>query len=290
MQAIKRISRDIIKDLLIITVGALIASFGVAVFLKPYGLIPGGISGISIIITELTGLPISLTLIPANILIFILGFKYLGNSTGIRSIIGMITYSFGLDFFIRTFPHKLTEDVILAILYAGVIQGFAYAMIYSSGGSTGGTDILALITNRYFDIPIGKFQLTFNTVLAIVNGLIFKSADKVLLTIFAFFVSSYSLDVALSGIHSTKTILIISDHVEEISSFIIQELRRGVTFIPIIGGYTGKNRTMIMTTVRRAQMPRVKKKIHTLDPEAFMMIFEPSEVWGHGFKIPETKK
>ncbi len=279
-----------IKDLTIIAIGALVASFGVAVFLKPYGLIPGGVSGISLIITELTGLPVSATLIPANIVIFILGFKYLGSSTGTRSILGMLIYSFGLDFFIKTFPNKLTSDVILAILYAGAIQGFAYAMIYSAGGSTGGTDILALIANKYFDIPIGKFQLAFNTALATVNGIIFRSADKMLLTIFAFFVSSYSLDVALTGIHSTKTLLIISDHVEEISTFIMKEMRRGVTFIPIIGGYTGKQRTMLMTTVRKTQVPRVKRMIHNIDPEAFIMIFEPSEVWGHGFRIPETKR
>ncbi len=281
---------QLIKDIVIIVIGALVASFGVAVFLKPYGLIPGGISGISIIITDLTGLPVSLTLIPINIVLFILGFKYLGSSTGLRSIIGMLTYSFGLDFFIRLFPSKITEDVIIAILYAGVIQGFAYAMIYTAGGSTGGTDIIALIINRYFDVPIGKFQLAFNATLATINGLIYRSADKVLLTIFAFFVSSYSLEVALSGIHSTKTLLIISDKVEEISTFIIKEMRRGVTFIPIIGAYTGKERTMIMTTVRKSQVPRAKRRIHTIDADAFMMIFEPSEVWGKGFRIPEKKK
>lgn len=279
-----------IRDIFVVILGALLASLGVALFLKPYGLIPGGISGIGIIIYELTGIPVSATLIPINIILFALGFSYLGRSTGIKSILGMLAYSLGLDIFIKLFPYPITKDVILSILYAGAIQGIAYATIYSAGGSTGGTDILSLIANKYFDIPIGKFQLAFNATLATINGLIFRSADKTLLTLFAFFVTSYSLEVSLTGIHSSKTLFIISNQADQISSFIMQEIRRGVTFIPVVGGYTGQDKTMIMTTVRRNQLPKVKKRIHQIDPQAFIIILEPSEVWGHGFKIPNTKK
>lgn len=277
-------SKSFVLDVILIFIGCIIASLGVNLFLAHAKLLSGGATGVALIFQYLTGVQAGIVVFIINLPLFVLSYIYLSKSFTLYSAIGMVSLSVAL---IITKPLSSLiklDDVLLYCIYGGVLCGAGYGLVFLRNGSTGGTDIITmLIRKKYSNFEIGKLGFTINCLIIIAGAIIF-GIPKALYTLISIFVQGAVLDRVLKGFNARKLMFIITNESQSIIDFVIKDLNRGVTSLPIEGEYTHKKTKMLYCIVTTGEMLALKNKIYAVDPKAFITIVDTSEVRGKGFK------
>ncbi len=281
-----------LKEYSIIVFGNFIITFALVSFIIPNNFINGGISGISIILYHFFHLPVGITFLIMNIILFFLAFKLLGMSFGFKSIFSTVILSLMIDFFTYILPlpvFKNPEHIMLIVFYGGALSGIGLGMVLSQGASTGGTDIIAMIINKYFHLPPGK-GIWISDITITLFSVIVPSIDiyYALYGVLSVFVTGGAIDVVLEGFANTRQILIITENPEEMKNFILHRLGRGVTVFEARGGYTGRKKCVLLTVVRLRELAKFKMVIKEMDPSAFILVSKVGEVYGEGFREINT--
>lgn len=269
------------KDMLGIIVGSAILALGVQAVLVPAHLLTGGVTGLAVILNFLTRVDIVIWYVGINIPIFIAGYRYISRRFIIYSILGVIFQSI----FLELFKHMDfgIDNLLLSTVFGGVLTGIGSGFVLRGKGSSGGTDIIAVIVRRFWGYNFGQTFLVANlSILALF--LLTSSLELALYSVISIYISSRMVDLVESGPYVTRTVFVISKEHEEITHAIIHTLHRGCTYLLGQGAYTGEHRQIIMVTVGKTQLPRLKEIVFQIDPEAFITISETIEVYGHGFR------
>jgi uncharacterized membrane-anchored protein YitT (DUF2179 family) len=270
-----------IKDIIGIIAGTAILSLGIQAVLVPAHILTGGLTGLAVILSFLTRVDISLWYLGLNIPVFIAGYRYISRRFIIYSFLGVAFQSLFLELFKNL--NIGIENLLLSAVFGGVLTGLGIGLVLRSKGSTGGTDIIAVIVRRFWGHNFGQTYLLTN--LAILALFLFTaSLELTLYSVISIYISSQMVDLVEAGPYVTRTVFIISKEYEEITHVIIHTLHRGCTNLAGIGAYTGEELQIIMATVGKTQLPRLKEIVFQIDPEAFMTISETIEVYGRGFR------
>lgn len=298
----RMILRRVIKDYFLITLGALVISLGLLWFLDPYRISAGGVSGVSIIIRNTTGIPLGISMLALNIPLFFIGVKVLGRRFGIRTFYGFTVLSIMVDVIdkviygrlINKEPYLLSDpstvhilkdlDPLLAAIFGGAMIGAGLGLVFRAQGSTGGSDIVAQIAVKYRVLTAGQAFMIFDFLVITAAGIAFGNIGFALIGFVALFVSSKTVDVIVEGLGNTKGLYIISDEWDKIRSRILKEIDRGVTILHGQGGYSGEEKEVIFCVVTRRSIYKVREIVIQEDPKAFMAIADLHEVYGLGFK------
>ncbi|GAB4522752.1 MAG: YitT family protein [Anaerolineales bacterium] len=275
---------DLWRDLSLITVGALLQATALQLFLVPANLASGGVSGLSQIIHHYTGWPIGLMVLIGNLPLFALGWRYLGGPRfAWRTAFAVVLYSFFTDQVVRFLPPQgITPDLTLNALYGGVISGIGFGLVYRGRGTSGGSDILVRILNRWRGISLSQSYFMTDSLIMFLAGISF-SWENALYALVTLYVSGVTAESVSQGSNVVRTALIITRHPEEVTEKILTLLGRGVTLLPARGGYTGEERTVVYCVLSRAEVAQVKAVVSQMDPQAFMVIGQAYEALGEGF-------
>lgn len=270
-----------IIDYLGITVGSFLIALALTVFLVPNKIAAGGVSGLATVIYYITSFPIGITMLVINIPLFFAGVKIMGKSFGVRTIYGIISLSVFTDLLQ---PHmvSLTDDLLLASIYGGVLGGIGLGIVFRSRGTTGGTDMIAALINYFTGITVGEGLLIADGVVVALAG-IFFNLEVALYAAVTIFINSQTIDIVQEGLNFKKGVLIISDSAEEINDMVVNELNRGVTEFDAKGGYTGDKKEVLLCIISRSEVSELKKAVAEIDQDAFVIISNVHEVLGEGF-------
>lgn len=267
--------------ILSIILGTLLVAIATNGILLPSHLLSGGVNGISMLLYLLFNFKVSLLVILINIPIFILGLLFLRKTYLAYSLFGMLMLSFWLE--VTDSIYIPTDNTLTILVVAGLLHGIGTGVIFRADGSTGGTDIIAKIINKYFSINMATVTFYLNA-LIILLSIYFFNIDIAVLTISTMFISSQVVNFVVDGINRKRTLYIITDaaHFEELSSVLLKELHRGVTMIPAIGAYTSATKYILFTTVSVREVSKAKQIVLNIDSKAFMTVTETSQVIGNG--------
>ncbi len=262
--------------------GAVILAVGYNMFMVPNMLAPGGISGLAVVLYYLIKSPVGLTIIILNIPLFIGGYIILGPRVVMQSFLGTLLFSIALEATAPFLP-PATNDLLLAAVYGGIVMGVGSGLVFRYRGSTGGTSLLSLIMAKKWGISPGQAMLWGDLTVLVLAVFIFGS-EAAMYAALSLFVSVKVIDAILEGLGMAKSVIIITCCGEKINEKLISELGRGVTWLEGSGGYTREAREVLLCVVTRQQIARLKTIIHNIDPGAFVIIGNATEVHGEGFK------
>ncbi|HHW03877.1 MAG TPA: YitT family protein [Thermoanaerobacterales bacterium] len=275
--------RQYLMEYLQIAIGSFIGSLGLTMFLVPNKVAAGGVSGLATVLHYLFGLPVGWTMLALNIPLFVAGVIFLGKGFGAKTLVGAFLFSVFTEA-TKNFP-VLTHDLLLSTVYGGLILGAGLGIVFRARGSTGGSDLAAMLINYFIPaISIGQGILFVDFFVIGLDGLAFNW-ELAMYSWIALFVSSKVIDLIQEGINYAKAVYIISDEAESIARKILNEMERGVTFLGAKGAYTGEERNVLMCVVTRLELARLKNVIHELDPGAFVIVHDVHEVLGEGFSF-----
>ena len=276
-----------IRDHILILAGTLIQAVALRLFMVPAQLASGGISGISQLINHFTGWPIGLMVFLGNIPLFLLGWRLLGGRRfAMRTLVAVLAYSIFTEtvLWLPFFPKNgITSDLVLNSLYGAVVSGIGYGLVYRAQGTSGGSDILARILNRWRGIPMTQSYLMTDTLVILAAGFVF-GWQKALYAIIVLYVSGLVVDSTLEGVGTVRTALIVTDKSRQVADHILAGMERGVTILEGTGAYTGESRPVLYCVVTRSEVQQLKTIVHEVDPNAFMVIGMAHEALGEGFQ------
>jgi len=274
---------SIIKDYLIITFGLLIFVVGWLFFLIPAEITGGGISGVAAVIFYATKIPVSISFLAINIVLVLVAIKILGANFGVKTIfsIGVLTAFFAL--FSDVIKEPIVDDTFLSAVLGGMGGGIGLGIVFSRGGSTGGTDIFAMIVNKYRNVSPGRVIMLCDVVIIASSYFIFQSPEKLVYGYVVMWVVSYTVDSFLSGANRSAQMFIVSENYEEIAEFINTKVSRGVTLLDASGWYSKKETKVVMSIVRKKETAAIFRKIKEIDPNAFISMGSVMGVYGEGF-------
>ncbi|WP_300350340.1 YitT family protein [Clostridium sp.] len=279
-----REKKELLIDYAFILLGCLISSLGVNLFLSNARLLSGGATGIALIFQYLMGVNSGIVVLIINIPLFVLSYFKLSKKFTFGSAIGMLGLSLSLMLTSPLSHLVRLDDKLLYCVFGGAICGIGYGIVFSKGGSTGGTDIITMvIRKKYSNFNIGSLSFAINMCIVAVGG-VFFGIETSLYTLISIFVQTVLVDKVIKGIHSKQLLLIITDKEQQIIDYIIKDLHRGVTSLLAEGEYTHDKKKMLYCLVTTRQMIELKNTIHYIDPNAFITIIDVSEVKGKGFK------
>lgn len=267
-----------------IALGCAIFALSMNLFLFPSDLTPGGISGLAQIIHHMVGFPTVGTIsLMINLPLFLVGGRKIGMKFFIGSLLGTVFLSTFIDLFALV-PAPQAEP-LMAALYGGVLCGLGAGVVFSSGGSTGGSDIVVrLLKKKFRDLPLGYITISFDFVVATLTGIVFGDINKALYSLIAIFVTGQVLDAFLYRFDYSKLAIIISRKHDAIAEGISTKIDRGVTFLYGQGYYSGTDTKVVMTAVKKNQLSELTALVVSIDPEAFIIVQEAHQVLGNRFK------
>jgi uncharacterized membrane-anchored protein YitT (DUF2179 family) len=269
-------------DYLGISLGSLVTAVSLVSFQVPNKIAAGGVSGIAVIAHHLFSLPVGIIMLALNIPLFLLSLRELGLGFGLRTLYGTLTLSLFVDVMTPRVP-VLTQDLLLATIYGGVLAGIGLGLCFRFKGSTGGTDLAARLINKYLKISLGQALLGIDFLVIAGAGILFN-AELAMYALLSLFVTSQVIDLVQEGVSHAKGAFIISQHPAEITRAIFRELDRGATALKGRGQFTGRDQEVIFCVVSRAEETRLKDVIYQVDPKAFVIVTNVHEVLGEGFK------
>lgn len=276
-----------LKEYSIITLGCFFYAISINYFFISNHLAEGGVAGICLILYYLFKLPVGVMYFVINIPLLIIGWRLVGRDFLFKTLYGTSCLSFLIT--LTQNWKGPSSDIMLSSIYGGVLIGIGLGLIFMVNGSTGGTDIIARILNRYFDIPMGRTMLFLDIVILGV-ATIFFGKEIVMYTLISMAIVSKAIDYFQDGYTKSKGITIISTKSEEIKSKIMDKIGRGTTIIKGKGGYTGKEIDLLFCVVSKFEVTKVKNIVKEIDTFAFLTISDVSEVLGEGFKSLHNKK
>ena len=283
--------RDVVvnvRDVVVIAFGCALGALSYTLFLIPHRIVPGGVSGLAMILHYLLKTPVGVMTILLNVPIFAWGMREIGRMFGIKSVIGLLLFSLLTDFF--TYVVKLqpaTDNRILAAVYGGILLGVGLGIVFRGNGSTGGSDIIGQVLSRHSNFSTGVAIMVIDFVVISISGLTTRSVETALYGYGTLFLSSRIIDFVLEGWSYARALLIMSDKPEVVVGAITGDLGRGATRLKGIGGFSGSERDVIYCVVTKREVPMLKRYIKSIDPDAFVVITDVYEVLGEGFR-PRT--
>jgi len=275
-------------DYVLITAGSFLTAVAVVSFMLPNGIIAGGVSGLAIIFNSLFGWWVGAQMLAYNLFLFLLAFSLLGLGFGVKSIYSSVVLSIMVDLMnYLEFPvfraTSVSDGGLLVAIYGGALAGLGMGLVMWRGASTGGTDIIAMILNKYVGVSTGSGLLLADTIITLMAVMVLGPLAA-MYGIITIFVTSKTIDGVLEGVGNTRTAFIVSKSFERIKERILNEMDRGVTMLSAFGGYTGEGRPLIMVALRRREIPQLRRILKDEDPESFMVMVNNSEIFGEGFK------
>jgi len=288
----------VIFDYIVISVGVVLFVMAWTSFLLPNDMIDGGLTGASALLAMVTGVSVDIWYFSINTLLLILAWIILGRSFGIKTIYAIVLSSalfrlFGSESmaFLQAVPGNplaVTEKVLIPII-GGLLEAVGLSLIIMRGGSTGGTDILALIVNKFWPVTLGRFYLFAD--LIVITLLLFVPGHCFTDVIYGYItmgVCAYVLDLIMLGKESSVQLLIFSDKYTQIANYVNDKMERGVTALESIGWYTQKERKVLLIVIRRTELSEVTKAVKEIDPKAFVTVVPANNVYGEGFGEMKT--
>ncbi|EKN65313.1 hypothetical protein BABA_20996 [Neobacillus bataviensis LMG 21833] len=273
--------RKIFQRILLITIGAILMSVGLEIFLVPNNVIDGGITGISIMLSYITGWKLGIFLFILNIPFFFIGYKQIGKTFALSTLYGIIILSIG-----TTLLHPVpafTQDILLATVFGGIVLGIGVGLVIRYGGSLDGTEIMAILFNNKLPFSVGEIIMFFNLFILGCAGFVF-SWDRAMYSLIAYFVAYKTIDVTITGLDESKSVWIISDNAKQIGDAIMNRLGRGVTYIHGEGAYSGDDKKVIFCVINRLEEAKLKEIVTENDDSAFLAVADIAEVRGGRFK------
>ncbi len=282
-----------IRDYALILASSLIQAVSLRLFFIPANLASGGISGIAQLINHYTHWPIGLMVLIGNVPLFILGWRFLGGyKFALRTAVAIVTFSLLTDLLLKipafveytqVLIDDLNGDIFLNTLYGAIISGIGYGLVYRARGTSGGSDILARILNNWRGISMTQSYLIVDTAVILSAGFVFGWKEA-LYAMIALYVSGLVAETVLEGGGTVRTAMIVTAKPDEVSTRIIDEMIRGVTYLEGKGGYTKNSRPVLYCVLNRSEIATLKSIVNEVDPEAFMVIGVAHEALGEGFK------
>jgi uncharacterized membrane-anchored protein YitT (DUF2179 family) len=275
----------------LIILGSFILACGFVLFITPYKIVPGGVYGISIVLHYLFGTPVGLMALCFDIPLTIIGIRVLGPRFGFKTVLGFSLTAIFNDTLTIFWGYKpLVEgDALLSSIFGGVLVGLGLGLMFRAKATSGGSDIVAMMINKYTKIPLGQLMIYVDSVIVIFGLIVFRDWKIPLYSWIVIFITGKVIDVVLEGISYDKSLFIISDKHDEIREKIISNLNRGGTMIEGKGMYNMADRKIIFTVVNRRELSMLQEYIHQIDPRAFMTVLDASEILGEGFKSLKDK-
>ena len=275
--------RESIKEFALITMGIFLVAVSVVYFFEPNNIAAGGITGLAIIINHyIPFISIGPLVLMMDAILFIVALIVLGAKFGAKTIYSSFLLSTSMWLMQTFIPINITNDLILATIFGTLISAVGMAIVFNANASTGGTDIIAKILNKFFHIEIGKSLLIVDFLVTLLGAVTF-GINIGLYGLLAVIINGVVIDNIIAGFKTKSEITIISEKNKEISKFILDDLERGCTFIKGIGGFTGKDTSILYTVLDRNEFIKLKNKIKEIDKNAFITVGEVHEVMGEGF-------
>lgn len=269
-------------DFVLVTVGSLIAAIGFSCFLLGNHIASGGVVGLAVSLQKLFGWNPGNFVLIMNIPLLLSCYFLLGKSTFIKTVYGAWIYAIFIK--LTEYLPTLTHNPLLAAIFGGTITGLGLGLVFLGNSSTGGTGIITQILHKYSPLPLAV-AMTIIDGFSVSMGFIAFDADTVMYSIISLLIIGYVINIMQTGTASSRNVMIVSQRNREIKNVISETIDRGVTEIPIVGGYTGKQRTMLMTTVSSGELPKLEKNILKIDQTAFVIVTPAVHVRGRGFSL-----
>lgn len=304
---LKSSASTLVKEYVLLTLGVLSYAIGWAIFLLPHNLVGGGVSGFASILYYATNIPMGLTYFVVNVILLLIGTKILGRGFGAKTIYAICMTSVMLAVMPKIIPDEIVAGLsfdnskLICTCLGGLIAGFGIGLSISQGGSTGGTDIIALVWCKFRPASPGRVILLIDIVI-IASSLLFPSynsagqelqfTDKLLVVIYGLIqvtVSGYAVDFYLSGSNQSVQAFIFTKKSKEMADAIAFDMGRGVTMIPAKGWYTKEDRDVLMVVTRKADLNLLLRYVKSIDPDAFLSISSVMGVYGQGFDTIKVK-
>jgi len=276
----KRIIKEI-RQLIMITLGAVIAAAGLEFFLVPNNILDGGVIGLSIIAAELTGLTMSIFLIVLNLPFLYIGFRKIGMKFTIHTLYGVIVLSASTAYLHHFEP--VTNDLFLATVIGAVILGTGVGLVIRTGGALDGSEIIAILVSKKRPVSVGQFIMIVNVFIFILAAFLVFSWETAMYSIITYYIAYKMIDIVVEGMEELKSVTIISDMPEEISAELMKQLGRGMTYIQGQGVFTGEPKKIIYTIVTRIELSTLRSIVEDIDPNALVAIENIADVSGSNF-------
>lgn len=268
-----------------IVLGCAIMGLSYSLFLIPQHLVPGGVSGLAIILNYFIKLPVGAMIIVLNIPIFIFGLRTMGKKYVLKSLAGMLISSVMIDLFNQVLKvPAATDNKILASIYGGILLGIGLGIVFRGHASTGGSDIVGMVVSKYTGISIGFGIMITDFIIISASGFAFRELEAPLYGYIVLFLSTKVIDLILEGWTYSKLVIITSSRTVEIEKFILNTLERSGTALKSRSLYLNREGEIILTVIHRKQLAELRDFIKEIDPQAFVIINDTYDVLGKGFK------
>lgn len=267
--------------LLMIAIGAILMSIGLELFLVPNQILDGGVVGVSIIISHLTGVRLGIFIFILNIPFFFLGYKQIGKTFALSTLFGITILSICTSFLHNI--DAITPDLLLATVFGGIVLGTGVGLVIRYGGSLDGSEILAILFNKATPFSVGEIIMIINLAIFAIAGFVF-TWEQAMYSFLAYFIAFKTIDIVIQGLDESKSVYIISENIEDIGDAIMDRLGRGLTYLHGEGAYTGDNKKVIFTVITRLEEAKLKSIVEEIDSHAFLAVGNIAEVRGGRFK------
>lgn len=274
-----------LKNILFILIGNALAAFAISTFIINNKMICGGVTGVGIILNHYVNLNISLVVGIMNIFLFMIGLVMLGKKFALSTLVSSLSFPILLEFFNKyQFFNGYVDDLLLAVILGGCLLGAGTGLMIRSGGSSGGMDIIAIIVNKRFGLPVFIFVNAFDFIILCIQAS-FSDPTNIIYSIILIFITSYMLDKTLTKGSKMIQLMIISDYHEVIKKMIIEEADSGVTALYSQKGYLETDTKTLITIIPPRKLAKIKENIKIIDPVAFMIVATVDEVSGRGYSF-----
>ena len=275
--------------------GCFVFAIGAVMFAEPYGFAPGGTYGLSMVFHHLWGWETEITALCMDVPLLLLGMYFLGGMFGVKTIIctfaiplfmRLIHATYGYDALLEPGITERTElqEQLLSASFGGIVYGLGIGMIFKARATSGGSDIISMILNKYTHISLGTLVIIVDCTITLSTVVAFGDWRLPMYSWIIVFIEGKVIDLVLDGASVHKTLMIVSDKVDPIKEIILRDIKRGATLLPAVGMYQGKQRNMIYTILTRREMMVLRHRIAEVDPEAFINVIDSKEILGKGFK------
>ena len=276
-------AREWVMSYLKILIGSALYAAGFQFFLYPNAIVTGGVTGIAMIINFFSGFPVGVMTLIINVPLFIFSWKKFGLSFILASLAGTVLSSVLVDLFALV-PLEVTHEPLLGAIYGGIIKGFGLGLVYHTGATTGGIDIVAkFLRRKYQHINFSTFILGLDAAVIVAFAVLFKRFDSAMYAIICMYIASKVIDLVLYGAVNSKVCYIITDRSTEIKDAIVNDLHRGVTFLQGEGAWSGEAKHIILCVIKQSQIVELKHLVRAIDERAFVIVSDSREVFGNGF-------
>lgn len=272
------------KSMIAIILGTMLTGFAISVFLTPNKIVGGGLSGVATILYHTLKIPTGLSNLVLNVILLLLGFRVLGRKFILKTLFGVCLISIFIQIF-SYIPYE-TENIIVSVVFGGALYGLGIGIAFAAQASTGGTDILGRMLQKFFPtMPIGKVLLFVDGIIIFISFLAFGKIELTLFGIMTLFIQSYAIDFVIAQLNVSRIAFVITDKGDEVSNLLVSTSPRGVTVLDVVGAYTMDKKKMLFCALKESESFDFQRKILEIDSKAFIVFSESQRIKGNGFYL-----